>query len=95
MSDNPALAWNQAALEAVRRTSMGPPIVARALHVVHASMYDAWAVHDEVAAGYRLGDLVRRPGAGRTLEAKREAVSFAAHRALCDLFPPRPPASPS
>jgi len=87
MSDNPALAWNQAALEAVRQARTGPPIVARALHVLHASMYDAWAVHDEVAAGYRLGDLARRPGAGRTPEARREAVSFAAHRALSDLFP--------
>jgi hypothetical protein len=87
MSDNAALAWNQAALEAVRQTRSGPPIVARALHVLHASMYDAWAVHDEAAAGYRLGDLLRRPAAARTAEAKREAVSFAAHRALSDLFP--------
>jgi len=50
-------------------------------------MYDAWAVHDEAAEGYRLGDLLRRPAAARTAEAKREAVSFAAHRALSDLFP--------
>ena len=61
--------------------------MARALQVLHASMYDAWAVHDEVAAGYRLGDLVRRPAAGRTPEARREAASFTAHRALADLFP--------
>jgi hypothetical protein len=50
-------------------------------------MYDARAVHDEVAAGYRLGDPLRHPAAGRTPDAKREAVSFAAHRALSDLFP--------
>ena len=87
MRDNVALSWNTAALEAVRRTRMGPPIVARALHVLHAAMYDTWAAHDEVAFGSRLGDRVRRPPADRTEAARREAASFAAHRALIDLFP--------
>jgi PAP2 superfamily len=87
MSDNVALSWNRAALEAIRRTRMGPPIAARALHVLHASMYDAWAAHDEAAFGSRLGDRVRRPPADRTGAARREAASFAAHRALVDLFP--------
>jgi membrane-associated phospholipid phosphatase len=84
---NAVLSWNRAALEAVRRTGMGPPIAARALHVLHACMYDAWAAHDDLAFGSRLGDLVRRPPADRTEGAKREAASFAAHRALVDLFP--------
>jgi hypothetical protein len=87
MSDNLAVAWNRAALDAVRRTRMGPPIVARALHVLHASVYDAWAAHDDIAVGTRLGDQRRRPPAGRTRAAKEEAASFAAHRALTDLFP--------
>jgi len=87
MSDNLVVAWNKAALVAVRDTRTGPPIVARALHVLHASMYDAWAAHDDHAFGTRLGDRLRRPPAGRTQDAKREAVSFAAHLALTDLFP--------
>jgi hypothetical protein len=87
MSDNVALSWNRATLEAVRQTRMGPPIVARALHVAHAAMYDAWAAHDDRAFGSRLGDQLRRPPAQRTPEAKAEAASFAAHRALADLFP--------
>jgi hypothetical protein len=87
MSDNVALSWNRAALEAVRQTRMGPPIVARALHVLHAAMYDAWAAHDELTFGSRLGDRLRRPPADRTQEARREAASFAAHRALVDQFP--------
>jgi PAP2 superfamily len=87
MSDNVALSWNRAGLESVRRTRMGPPMVARALHILHAAMYDAWAAHDDLALGSRLGDLLRRPAAARTEEAKREAASFAAHRALSDLFP--------
>ena len=63
MSDNVALSWNRAGLEAVRQTRMGPPIVARALHMLHASMYDAWAAHDDLAFGSRLGDRLRRPPA--------------------------------
>jgi hypothetical protein len=66
---------------------MGPPLVARALHVLHASMYDAWAAHDDLAFGSRTGDQLRRPRAGRTRAAKREAASFAAQVALSDLFP--------
>jgi hypothetical protein len=50
-------------------------------------MYDAWAAHDDLAFGSRLGDMVRRPPADRTEAARREAASFAAHRALADLFP--------
>jgi hypothetical protein len=50
-------------------------------------MYDAWAAHDELAFGSRLGGLLRRPATGRTQDARREAASFAAHRALSDLFP--------
>jgi hypothetical protein len=87
MSDNVAVAWNNAGLEAVRRTRLGPPMTARALHVLHTAMYDAWAAHDDLAFGSRLGDELRQPAGGRTPEAKREAASFAGHRALSDLFP--------
>jgi PAP2 superfamily len=87
MTTTAAVAWNQVALQAVRQTRMGPPLVARALHILHAAMYDAWAAHDDAAFGSRLGDQLRRPPAARTGAAKREAVSFAAHLALSDLFP--------
>jgi hypothetical protein len=63
MRDNVALSLNRLALESVRRTRMGPPMVARALHVLHAAMYDAWAAHDDLAFGTRLGDVLRRPAA--------------------------------
>ena len=73
MSDTVAVAWNQVALEAVRQTGLGPPMVARALHVLHASMYDAWAAHDDLAFGSRLGDELRRPPAGQNQVASASA----------------------
>jgi hypothetical protein len=50
-------------------------------------MYDAWAAYDERAVGTRLGGRLRRPAAERTLQNKKKAISFAAYRALVDLFP--------
>lgn len=71
--DDVVLQWNEVMLEAIRRSTLGPPMVARALAIVHTCMYDAWAADDPVARGTR-----RRT---------REAVSVAAYRALVDLFP--------
>jgi len=79
--------WDSLALEAVRRTHLGPPMVARALAVAHTAMYDAWGAYDATAAGTRLGATLRRPASERTTGNKERAVSFAAYRALADLFP--------
>uniref|UniRef100_UPI001C4FBEA6 hypothetical protein n=1 Tax=Crenothrix polyspora TaxID=360316 RepID=UPI001C4FBEA6 len=45
--------WNKAALQAIRTTQPGPPIVARALAVAHTCMFDAWAAYDAKAIGTR------------------------------------------
>jgi len=82
--------WDNAALEAVRRTHPGPPMVARDLAIVHTAMYDAWAAYDANAVGTRLGGSLRRPESDRTDANKTRAVSFAAYRALSDLFPSVP-----
>jgi hypothetical protein len=82
-----ALQWNRTALDAVSAGTLGPPMVARALAIVHTAMFDAWAAYDGVAVGTRLGGSLRRPAAERTLDNKRVAVSYAAYRALVDLFP--------
>jgi hypothetical protein len=50
-------------------------------------MYDAWAAYDRSAVGTQLGASLRRPPGERTLLNKEQAVSFAAYRALVDLFP--------
>ena len=64
-------------------------MTARAIGVVHTSMFDAWAAYDARAVGTRYGDKLRRPPAERTLENKNKAVSFAAYTTLVDLFPAR------
>src|SRR4029079_17548620 len=78
--DNVVLRWNAAALQCVRESRLGPPMVARALAIVHHCVYDAWAAYDRVAVGTRLDDALRLPPAQRTLANKSEAISFAAYR---------------
>src|SRR5262249_19319413 len=85
--DNVLLQWNQVALQAVRNTNLGPPMVARSLAILHTCMYDAWAAYDDVAVGTRLGGTLRRPLEERSLINKEKAISYAAYRALIDLFP--------
>ncbi len=84
--------WNSAALEAIRVTHPGPPVVARSLAIANTCIYDAWAAYDSVAIGTRLAGTLRRPAAERTAANKDKAVSFAAYRALVDLFPSEKPA---
>lgn len=85
--DTIVVTWNEATLQAIRDTHPGPPIVARMLAITHTCMYDAWAAYDSVAVGTRLGGTLRQPMAERTLPNKKKAMSFAAYRALTDLFP--------
>lgn len=81
--------WNDQALQAVRATRMAPPIFARANAIVNTAMYDAWAAYDAHANGTQLGGELRRPAAERTNANRRKAMSFAAYRALVELFPTR------
>jgi hypothetical protein len=79
--------WNSAALQAIRDTRPGPPQVARMLAIVHTAIYDAWSAYDPVALGTRLGGSLRRPVEEHMLANKQQAISYAAYRALVDLFP--------
>jgi hypothetical protein len=85
-SDNVVVQWNVAALQGVRDSRIGPPMVARALAIAHTCIFDAWAAYDKRAVGTQFGDELRRPKRERTLANKNEAISFAAYRALVDLF---------
>jgi len=86
-SPNVVVQWNNAALQGVRDSKIGPPMVARALFIVHNCIYDAWAAYDQTAVGTVFGGSLRRPKSERTLVNKNQAISFAAYRATIDLFP--------
>jgi hypothetical protein len=88
-SDNVVLVWDEAALQAIRDTRPAPTVTARALAMVHASIYEAWAAYDPKAVGTRLGASLRRPPAEHTMANKNTAISHAAYRTLVDLFPAR------
>ncbi len=76
--------WNNAALQAIRDTSPGPTIGSRALAITHTCMYDAWAAYDKVAVPTRPNGIGRQKGKDPEMT---QAVSYAAFRALMNLFP--------
>jgi hypothetical protein len=88
-AENVVVVWNDAALEAARRSTIGPPAIARALAIVHTCIYDAWAAFDPIAAGVHFR--VKHAGAATTDERRSRAISHAAHRALVNLFPAEQP----
>src|SRR2546430_2777193 len=48
-SDNVVVRWNAAALQGVPDSRIGPPMVARALAIVHTCIFDAWTAYDKRA----------------------------------------------
>ncbi len=86
-TDDPVLLWNNATLHAISLTSPGPTPGSRALGIVATSMYDAWAAYDERAIGTLLGDSLQVSTNQINGANKQEAISYAAYRALTDLFP--------
>lgn len=74
--DNAVILWDDAALQAVRKTI--PTVVSRAIAVLHTSMFDAWAAYDATAVPTVMRRGWRRPAAERTDANKAQAVSFAA-----------------
>jgi hypothetical protein len=85
--DNVVLRWDEQTLAVIRALKTGPTINARALAIIHTAMYDAWAPYDSRAVGTRLGGSLRRPTEERNLAYKSMAISYAAYRALLNLFP--------
>jgi hypothetical protein len=79
--------WSLTELQGVRDSKLGAPVVSRALAVVNTCMYDAWAAYDDRAVGTQLSAALRRPPNERTLANKEKAISYAAFRALSDVFP--------
>jgi hypothetical protein len=88
-NDNVVLQWDEELLQAVRALPPGPTVVARAIHVLHTAIFDAWSAYNPKATATRLGRALKRPPREHTLANKNKAISFAAYKALVDLFPAR------
>ncbi len=85
-----ALLWNEVLIQAVRSGTLGPPMVARALAIVHTAMYDAWAPFDSLALASIPGATARFRRTRSTAEVLRNkeiAISYAAYRTLLNLYP--------
>lgn len=73
--------WNQQAMQAIRNTSMNPPMASRALAIAHAAMYDAVNAIEGTHRPYNYQTLAD-PSC-----SKEAAVAQAAYATLSTLFP--------
>jgi PAP2 superfamily len=84
------LLWNEVVINAIRNGTIGPPMVARALAIIHTAMYDAWAPFDRFAIASLPGATLRFSRSATSAESLRRkeiAISYAAYRTLLDLYP--------
>lgn len=89
--NNLAHQWAEVALEATARDTdragARPTITSRCLGLTFLAVYDAWTRFDGQAQPVHLAGVARVPEAARTRAAKEAAISHAAHRALCAVYP--------
>ena len=78
--DDPVLQWNQVTLEAIRLDSTTPPEAARAMAMVHSSIFDVVNAIDSTPGLYV--SIPALPGTSTVA-----AVAAAGHRVLSYLFP--------
>ena len=86
--DDVVLRWDEQLLASIRANpgGTGPTVTARALAVVHTAMYDAWEAYDPTAKSTQPNG---NPELPPNDAKKSKAISFAAYKALVDLFPSR------
>jgi len=75
--------WDEALLDAIRRSLPNPPVHARNLFHVSVAMWDAWAAYDPIATGYVFTE---KPSTSDVAAARNEAISYAAYRVLTARF---------
>lgn len=87
--------WNEVLLEAIRNDLARPTVHARNLFHLSAAMYDVWAVYDEHAQPYFLGNTVHGfsipfdnnlPMPDDVRAARETAMSYAAYRLIQHRF---------
>ncbi|WP_243472345.1 FG-GAP-like repeat-containing protein [Winogradskyella sp. MH6] len=86
--------WNEALLEAIRKDFARPTVHARNLFHTGIAMYDAWAIYDDIATPYFIGNTVH--GFSTVLEdftpnedldtSVSKAISYAMYRLMTHRF---------
>ena len=74
--------WNESALQAIRSSKPVPTVITRALHLLHAAIYDVWAAYQPNAQG-AYSQISRNPSAGSA--GVESAISHAAMR-CCHVY---------
>ncbi|MDX1476903.1 MAG: hypothetical protein R3301_04325 [Saprospiraceae bacterium] len=95
--------WNEVLLDAIRVDFARPTVHARNLFHTSIAMYDAWAVYDQVADTYFLGNTVDGyncpfngiPTPSNVDSAREETLSYAVYRLLLHRFEDSPGAATS
>ncbi len=75
--------WNEQMLGAIRRDLPAPTVHARNLFHTSVAMWDAWAAYDAGSRGYLVNEAA---SAEDVEEARRQAISYAAHRVLAHRY---------
>ena len=88
--------WSETQLNCIRIYFAKPTVHARHLSHVSVAMYDAWAVYDDEAQPYFLGQTwggfnctfngIPMPTDGNLLAAQEKAISYAAYRTLWNRY---------
>ncbi|RKR15059.1 putative secreted protein (Por secretion system target) [Maribacter vaceletii] len=86
--------WNEALLEAIRNDYARPTVHARNLFHTSIALYDCWAIYDEIARPYLIGNTVGEFSSSLeeftpsedTKESQEKAMSYAAYRVLRHRF---------
>src|SRR5947207_2436497 len=86
-AQTPVVTWNTTTIQATATVLQQHPTAgARALAIVHTCMYDAWTTYDALARPTMANGIPKAVAQGSTAN-KAQAISYAAYRALLNLFP--------
>jgi hypothetical protein len=85
LTQSVARRWDEALLDAIRRSLPNPPVHARNLFHLSVAMWDAWAAYDATAVGVIFKEKLHVDRCD-VAKARNEAISYAADRVLSARF---------
>ena len=84
-SSSLTIRWNKLVLEAIKQTSMTPPLAARALAMVHTAIYDAWSIYDVRAISTTTARYIKKYHDCKEEDVER-TICYAAYNVCSHLF---------